>query len=192
MTETWPGWKKNAASFLCRHYPRQGPALPDLPPAGTAAPREEPSCKCPPAFWMNSQPAWWKSGRWNNPDLLSRVISGKRRFSIFSRRTGKTWRGVSEGFFSHPFEFPASNPYPEIFPSFPETGIPPTTPAIFQKPWTPRLLPHPSVSTAAVHHRHIQQSQYPLPYFASQNACWEASQTLFSFLLVCKIKYIAF
>ena len=54
---------------------------------------------------MNSQPAWWKSGRWNNPDLLSRVISGKRRFSIFSRRTGKTWRGVSEGFFSHPFEF---------------------------------------------------------------------------------------
>ena len=54
---------------------------------------------------MNSQPAWWKSGRWNNPALLSRVVSGKRRFSIFSRRTGKTRRGVSEGFFSHPFEF---------------------------------------------------------------------------------------
>jgi len=54
---------------------------------------------------MNSQPAWWKSGRWNNPALLSRVVSGKRRFSIFSRRTGKTRRGVSEGFFSHPFAF---------------------------------------------------------------------------------------
>ena len=104
MTETWPGWKKNAA-FLCRHYPRQGPALPDLPPLELPRPGEEPSCKCPPAFWMNSQPAWWKSGRWNNPALLSRVVSGKRRFSIFSRRTGKTRRGVSEGFFSHPFAF---------------------------------------------------------------------------------------
>lgn len=42
---------------------------------------------------------------------------------------------------------------------FPGERNSPTTPAIFQKPWTPRLLPHPSVSTAAVHHRHIQQSQ---------------------------------
>ncbi len=140
---------------------------------------------------MNSQPAWWKSGRWNNPDLLSRVISGKRRFSIFSRRTGKTWRGVSEGFFSHPFEFLLPTLIRRYFRLSRRTEFP-DNPGHIPKTVTPRLLPHPSVSTAAVHHRHIQQSQYPLPYFASQNACWEASQTLFSFLLVCKIKYIAF
>ena len=140
---------------------------------------------------MNSQPAWWKSGRWNNPDLLSRVISGKRRFSIFSRRTGKTWRGVSEGFFSHPFEFLLPTLIRRYFRLSRRTEFP-DNPGHIPKTVTPRLLPHPSVSTAAVHHRHIQQSQYPLPYFAPQNACWEASQTLFSFLLVCKIKYIAF
>ena len=140
---------------------------------------------------MNSQPAWWKSGGWNNPDLLSRVISGKRRFSIFSRRTGKTWRGVSEGFFSHPFEFLLPTLIRRYFRLSRRTEFP-DNPGHIPKTVTPRLLPHPSVSTAAVHHRHIQQSQYPLPYFASQNACWEASQTLFSFLLVCKIKYIAF
>lgn len=140
---------------------------------------------------MNSQPAWWKSGRWNNPDLLSRVISGKRRFSIFSRRTGKTWRGVSERFFSHPFEFLLPTLIRRYFRLSRRTEFP-DNPGHIPKTVTPRLLPHPSVSTAAVHHRHIQQSQYPLPYFASQNACWEASQTLFSFLLVCKIKYIAF
>ena len=140
---------------------------------------------------MNSQPAWWKSGRWNNPDLLSRVISGKRRFSIFARRTGKTWRGVSEGFFSHPFEFLLPTLIRRYFRLSRRTEFP-DNPGHIPKTVTPGLLPHPSVSTAAVHHRHIQQSQYPLPYFASQNACWEASQTLFSFLLVCKIRYIAF
>ena len=140
---------------------------------------------------MNSQPAWWKSGRWNNPALLSRVVSGKRRFSIFSRRTGKTRRGVSEGFFSHPFAFLLPTLIRRYFRLSRRTEFP-DNPGHIPKTVTPRLLPHPSVSTAAVHHRHIQQSQYPLPYFASQNACWEASQTLFSFLLVCKIKYIAF
>lgn len=48
---------------------------------------------------MNSQPAWWKSGRWNNPALLSRVVSGKRRFSIFSRRTGKRGAEFPKGSF---------------------------------------------------------------------------------------------
>ena len=47
----------------------------------------------------------WSSDVCSSDLLLSRVVSGKRRFSIFSRRTGKTRRGVSEGFFSHPFAF---------------------------------------------------------------------------------------
>lgn len=95
---------------------------------------------------MNSQPAWWKSGRWNNPDLLSRVISGKRRFSIFSRRTGKTWRGVSEGFFSHPFEFLLPTLIRRYFRLSRRTEFPDNSGHI-PKPWTPRLLPHPSVFT---------------------------------------------
>ena len=107
---------------------------------------------------MNSQPAWWKSGRWNNPALLSRVVSGKRRFSIFSRRTGKTRRGVSEGFFSHPFEFLLPTLIRRYFRLSRRTEFP-DNPGHIPKTVTPRLLPHPSVSTAAVHHRHIQQSQ---------------------------------
>lgn len=73
---------------------------------------------------MNSQPAWWKSGRWNNPALLSRVVSGKRRvLNLLPPDRENAARSFRRVLFP-PICIPASNPYPEIFPSFPENGIP--------------------------------------------------------------------
>lgn len=133
---------------------------------------------------MNSQPAWWKSGRWNNPALLSRVISGKRRFSIFFRRTGKTWRGVSERCFSHPFEFLLPTLIRRYFRLSRRTEFP-DNPGHIPKTVTPRLLPHPSVlplrfitaisSKANTHFRILLLKtlvgKHPKPSFHS---CWFA------------------